>query len=195
MCSKVLAELVTDSYSICADIFCTRTSHDWSLRQIIAVFRTASDEIRYTKVSTVDSKREILERSIIYKALLRIHEPQFDQRDKQSFRSIIDHVFCDDIGEKIPFLPFELHKCIVDLCSSERFMLTPKQSFVHVVGDLYESLYARHGVIVLGSSMVGKTTSIKLLTAAMSKLKAHSSFLPEHFKNFVSDEVATHVVN
>ena len=103
MCSKVLAELVTDSYSICADIFCTRTSHDWSLRQIIAVFRTASDEIRYTKISTLDSKREILERSIIYKALLRIHEPQFDQRDKQSFRSIIDHVFCDDMAKNSIF--------------------------------------------------------------------------------------------
>ena len=199
--SHDMARLITTTYDICADAFCSESSHDWSLRPMRAIFKTAADEIRHARVVSKDLtpsetiSRKHLEKKIIYQSLLRIHGPQFNKFEETIFRSIADHVFCDEGDSKFIFQQFDVYKTIEELCRSKHFLVNPTRNYIHKVVSLFESLYARRGLLLIGRAAVGKTTSVRLVHDSLPILSDLPVPLPTHFLEFVNAKVDSYVIN
>ena len=193
--SHEMAKLITSTYDHCAEVFCTDSTHDWSLRPMKAVFRTAADEIRHSvRVSDLKVQKHE-EKNMIYHSLIRIHEPQFDHFEEVIFRNIVDRVFAGESGEKFNFQNYDVYKTLQGLCTTPAFHLNPTKAFVKRAVALYETLYARKGVLLLGETLVGKTTCLRLLTAAFPLLRNLKPALPTHFKDFVDASIETYAVS
>jgi dynein heavy chain len=58
--------------------------------------------------------------------------------------------------------------------------LQPKEDFVRAVIQLYETVLVRHGLMVVGECMSGKTNVFHVLADAMSSIKDHPDYVKTH---------------
>lgn len=86
-------------------------------------------------------------------------------------KSILSDIFesgnkCTMLSESLP-----IQQAIVDACTAQNISAT--KYFVEKVYQLYEMLHIRAGIMVIGDSFAGKTTTYRVLIKALAILKQH----------------------
>lgn len=110
---------------------------------------------------------EMPEEQIVLRAIIDVNLPKFLQQDVALFEGIYKDLFP---GVEIPEPARDDIKKHLDIKIKEkRLQGTPW--FVQKVLQIYEMMLVRHGLMIVGDSMGGKTTAYQLLAEVLKEVK------------------------
>ena len=196
--SKMLANRISTVFKLCEEQLSTQDHYEFGLRTLKSVLTAASNlrarahadskvpislirrfaansashEALVNSGKITDNKTALsseVELSIILRSLYMCNKPKLVGQDEQIFKNILEDVFpgakFNEIAET------ELQKAIDEIIKEHKYSLNPE--FAKKVHQIYETLAVRHGIMLVGESMTGKTTSLSILHEALNRLKAN----------------------
>ena len=158
--SKPLARKMTQLYRLASEQLSSQSHYDFGMRAVKSVLVMAGQ----LKRSNPDLREDI----VLIRALRDSNVPKFLAEDLPIFFAIILDLFP---GVTVPNVDYgELQDAIESRLSSNGLQRVP--AFISKIIQLFETLQVRHGVMVVGVTMTGKTTMFKILQEALIKLHA-----------------------
>jgi dynein heavy chain len=156
--SKTLSRKMAQLYALSSEQLSNQTHYDFGMRAVKSVLVMAGQ----LKRSNPDLEEDI----VLIRALRDSNIPKFLADDIPLFFAIINDLFP---GAEIPNVDYgALQQAIEFRLSENGLQCVP--SFLTKIIQLYETLQVRHGVMVVGVTMTGKTTVFKILSEALKKL-------------------------
>eukprot|EP00736_Rhodelphis_marinus_P013382 Rmarinus@m.14828 len=173
--AKDLARKMVTLYSLCIQQLSKQDHYDFGLRAIKSALVAAGSLKR--------SEPDLSEEMVLYRTLRDMNIPKFVQEDVPLFTALLSDLFQ---GVEPPAVDYGfMGKAIEEELLSQGLQV--KQSVVQKVIQLYESKLTRHGNMLIGHTLSGKTTTWRILAKVMTRLKK------EGRQGFQS--VKTHVIN
>lgn len=116
------------------------------------------------KVLGIDNEELIrdekkIEEFILLRAINDTNLPKLLQNDTVIFKGIIDDIFPNPIKQSSQ--RSSLKSLLEDVMQTKTMQMSDE--VMERIMHLYETVMIRHGVMVVGATMTGKTTSIQLL--------------------------------
>lgn len=196
--AKVLSFRISTVFKLCEEQLSTQDHYEFGLRTLKSVLVSASNLRakahsdskvpislirRFTSNSAshealvnagkiTDDKTALapeVEFSIILRSLYMCNKPKLVGQDDRIFRNILEDVFPGAKFHEIT--DTELHRVIDQIIKEQKLSSNP--DFAKKVYQIYETLAVRHGIMLVGESMTGKTTSLNILHEALNRLKAN----------------------
>lgn len=157
--AKVLAGKVVNLYKLCSEQLSQQDHYDFGMRAVKSVLIMAGTLKR--------SNPELGEDVVLIRSLRDSNLPKFLTEDIGLFRGILSDLFPGIFVEERDFGSLVL---AVKEVLQERY-LEPVDGFIARICQLYETMRIRHGVMIVGPTGGGKTTSYEVLIDACAKLK------------------------
>ena len=158
-CARALAYKIVYTYKLCSEQLSSQHHYDYGMRAVKSVL-LASAALR-------KNNADLSEEKIVLRAIIDVNLPKFLQQDVQLFEGIYKDLFP---GIDIPEPARDDIKRHMDIKIKEkRLQGTPW--FVEKVLQIYEMLLVRHGLMIVGDSMGGKTTAYQLLAEVLKEVK------------------------
>jgi dynein heavy chain, axonemal len=161
--AKVLAGKVVNLYKLCSEQLSQQDHYDFGMRAVKSVLIMAGALKR--------SNPELGEDVVLIRSLRDSNLPKFLTEDIGLFRGILSDLFPGivvperDFGALVPAVKEVLQERNLELVDG----------FIARICQLYETMRIRHGVMIVGPTGGGKTTSYEVLIEACSKLKDHGT--------------------
>eukprot|EP01119_Soliformovum_irregulare_P017771 TRINITY_DN5330_c1_g1_i1.p1 TRINITY_DN5330_c1_g1~~TRINITY_DN5330_c1_g1_i1.p1 ORF type:complete len:2639 (+),score=886.96 TRINITY_DN5330_c1_g1_i1:107-7918(+) len=175
--AKIFSGKIVNLYKLSSEQLSKQDHYDFGLRAIKSVLVAAGSLKR--KHPAED------ERTLIIRTLKDSNIPKFLAEDVPLFNALIQDLFP---GSKIADADVRgLSQFVTAELTAQG--LEPVPSFVQKIGQLYDTMTVRHGVMLVGSAGSGKTTCYKTLSRALTTMKRQLVNLP------LVEEVKTYVVN
>ncbi|CAG9460199.1 unnamed protein product [Pedinophyceae sp. YPF-701] len=175
--SRECATKLVQCYKLCSEQLSSQFHYDYGMRAVIAVLRAAASLKR--KHPTVDEYRLML------RALIDVNLCKFVAVDIPLFQGIVADLFPDT--RPITASYGLLKTALVRACQSLDYQ--PSEGFLFKIIQLYELLLVRHGLMLVGQPLTGKSAAYKVLAEAMTILAT------EHGEQWADQPVTTHVMN
>ena len=153
---KILAKKLVGVLNLSKEQLSKQGHYNFGLR----VLKNILSVVKELKESYTNEREDI----IVKKALDEVNLPKFDAHDKLLYEGIVKDFFPDSITEKRDYK--ELIKSILEALQKEN--LQPKTEFINKCVQLYEIHKIIHGILLIGESLSGKTTSIQILRKALN---------------------------
>lgn len=106
--------------------------------------------------SEMASNEQKIEEYILLRSMNDITLPKLHQSDTVIFKGILDDIFPDPIKQSSK--RSSLKSLLEDVVQSKTIQMT--DDIMERIIHLYETIMIRHGVMVVGGTMTGKTTSL-----------------------------------
>jgi dynein heavy chain len=160
MDNKNCALKMVATFKLCSEQLSAQDHYDYGMRAVKTVITAAGNLKR--------SSPEANEEALLMRALQDVNTPKFLAHDLPLFDGILSDLFP---GVLRP--PFDYGPLINALKESiaER-KLQPIPIFLKKNIELYEMICVRHGLMCVGPTGGGKSENVRVLGAALSKLKA-----------------------
>lgn len=154
--AKLIARKIIQLFD-CLEIQLSKQLHyDFGLRSVKSTLRYCGQlKRKHRKEPFID------EISMVHEALLISLSPKFIYEDLQMFKKLLVSIFGNTFE---PIVYRELEHAIEDSAKELHFKHTNK------ITELYNALSNNNGIIMVGDSGTGKTTSRKILLRALHKL-------------------------
>ena len=166
--AKPLSQKMTQLYKLSSEQLSKQDHYDFGMRAVKSVLVMAGQLKR--------ANPELAEHIVLIRALRDSNLPKFLFDDVPLFMSIIQDLFP---GVEIPNVDYgRLHEAI--LHEMARAKLQPVPAYVAKIIQLFETMLVRHGVMVVGLTLTGKTCCHKLLAHALSQLKRDGDESPHY---------------
>eukprot|EP01105_Mastigella_eilhardi_P022238 TRINITY_DN5471_c0_g1_i1.p1 TRINITY_DN5471_c0_g1~~TRINITY_DN5471_c0_g1_i1.p1 ORF type:complete len:3987 (-),score=1077.90 TRINITY_DN5471_c0_g1_i1:1263-13184(-) len=172
---EVALKLVT-VFRLCKQLLSPQQHYDWGLRALKSILsiggatvqemKKAEREKRFNKDGKPFVVDQLVEQSIVVRALRSSTTSKLVRADVQRFQGLIADVFCDKEAE-MPSESEDLMRCVNDCFLSQN--LVPNARQVAKILQLHECLRQRTGVVVVGPSGSGKSTLWRVLAAALQE--------------------------
>lgn len=149
---------IVETYRLCSEQLSAQDHYEYGMRAVITVLRAAGDMKR--------ANPEIEEIDLIRQAIVKVNEPKFLSHDVPLFHGIIKDLFPNSKAnnDKQPILRDMIeHQC-------RESHLQPSYAFCKTVIHLHEIIRIRHGLMLIGGAMGGKSTAYKVLASALSAM-------------------------
>lgn len=167
--ARELAHKIVHTYKLCSEQLSSQHHYDYGMRAVKSVL-LASAALRR-------SNPELPEEKILLRAIIDVNLPKFLQQDVALFEGIYKDLFP---GVDIPEPMRDDIKLHLGLKIKEkRLQGTPW--FVEKVLQIYEMLLVRHGLMIVGDSMGGKTTAYQLLAEVLKEVKNDMKSVTKEF--------------
>ena len=167
---SILARKLVATYRLCSEQLSKQAHYDYGMRAVKAVLNAAG--VLKRKYPTLD------ESVLMLRAITDVNMPKFLHQDMELFLGIVTDLFP---GVK-PFEPdyLALREAIfkagmeLDLQMREDVqmpnsdVLPPPNLFSQKVLQLYETMNVRHGLMLVGEPMAGKSSAYKVLARALN---------------------------
>ena len=173
--ARVLGSKIVTLYRLCSEQLSKVDHYDYSMRGVTSVLRAAGNlKAECSLVSNTDNSdvsggaasTHMTEKELVLRAIKDINEPMFLQLDGELFSGIVSDLFP---GVDPPPVDYsELRKSLNSSCAKLSLQATPY--FTTKCIQLYEMVKIRHGVMIVGSPMAGKSGVWKVLSDALSEL-------------------------
>ena len=177
--SKVLSRKMAQLYALSSEQLSNQTHYDFGMRAVKSVLVMAGQLKR--------SNPDLTEDIVLIRALRDSNVPKFLADDIPLFFAIINDLFP---GVEIPNVDYGQLQVAIEACLTKNG-LQCVPSFVTKIIQLFETLQVRHGVMVVGVTMTGKTTVFNILAEALTKL--HKDGVPHPLQWY--ENVITHRLN
>ena len=153
---QIIAKKVVGILQLCKEQLPKRGYYNFGLR----VLKTVLITIKELKESFPSENEEILAR----RALDNVNLPKFKENDKILYEGIVKDFFPNTDSKEADYK--DLNKNIIGVLEKEN--LEAKQEFINKCIQLYETYKVTKGILIIGESLSGKTTSINILRKALS---------------------------
>jgi dynein heavy chain len=160
--ATALSKKMVQLYKLASEQLSQQQHYDFGMRAVKSVLVMAGQLKRKSTVQTEEEETLLLIRS-----MRDANVPKFLEQDLPLFRSIIQDLFPT---VDVPFVDYGvLQTAIEQALANQKLQNVP--SYVTKVLQLHETMLVRHGVMLVGSSMTGKSTCASVLAEALTLLK------------------------
>ena len=156
---RAVAQKMVATFCLCSEQLSAQDHYDYGMRAVKTVIVTAGN----LKQRERDADEDLL----MLRALMDVNLPKFLAHDLPLFKGIMSDLFP---GKSKPVIDYGLLFRSIAY-SIEVLGLQPHPWFVEKVIQLYEMIVVRHGLMIVGPTMGGKTSNWKVLQQALTRLR------------------------
>eukprot|EP00118_Oscarella_pearsei_P012540 m.93002 g.93002 ORF g.93002 m.93002 type:complete len:4173 (+) comp36767_c0_seq9:102-12620(+) len=177
--AKVQAKKIVTTFKLSSEQLSSQDHYDFGMRAVKTVISAAGNLKR-------EHGSSMSEELIVLRAIRDVNVPKFLQDDLKLFDGIVSDLF-PHVEEKATDYG-DLEEALRQ--SSRKCGLQDVNGFLTKCIQLYETTVVRHGLMLVGPTGSGKTSSYKVLSGAMTSLKGQRAMGGGQF-----EEVHKYVVN
>ncbi|EFC37691.1 hypothetical protein NAEGRDRAFT_81845 [Naegleria gruberi] len=155
---RKLARKIVSTYRLCSEQLSSQDHYDYGMRAVKAVLVRAGSLKRQFP--------DLNEEQLMLRALNDVNLPKFVSADIPLFNGIIKDLFPTTEHQKVDYSALE--NALIQTCAEMN--LQPVPYFIQKIIQLYEMIIVRHGLMLVGFPMSGKTASYIVLKSALEKL-------------------------
>ncbi|CRK99186.1 CLUMA_CG012500, isoform A [Clunio marinus] len=160
--ARALAHKIVHTYKLCSEQLSSQHHYDYGMRAVKSVL-LASAALRKNNPDMPEAK-------ILLRAIIDVNLPKFLQQDIPLFEGIYKDLFP---GVDIPEPARDDIKRHMEIIIKKK-RLQGTSWFMEKVLQIYEMLLVRHGLMIVGDSMGGKTTAYQILAEVLKEVKNDS---------------------